>query len=891
MPEAKSALSNDIHFLGNLLGQIITEQHGDDALALVEAVRADAKERRAGNSDAEARLIATIDALDLKSRNILIKAFSNYFQLINIAEDLERVRVLREREAEGALKESMYAAVETLKTAGLDAESVRVLLEKLSVRLVLTAHPSEAKRKHVLFKLRGISELLTLRDRQELLPREDNLLQATISQKIEELWQTRPNRMTRTTVADEVNFGLYFITNVLMDVTCDIYGDLRHALKTHYPDADWSRLPSILRYASWVGGDRDGNPNVTPEVTIETLTTLRNAARQTYLAVMQDLYEHLTQDAKDVGVSSVLQYSINDPDGKLAEAYPGEYYRQKCRVIMKRLEDDTYPTAQELLGDLLLIDESLRQHRGRHVADGSLRRLIQKVRLFGLYLVPLDVREDARLHLDALTEIFAYFGIAEDYASLPEAEKQALLTREIENPRPLFPPEPHFSETSNRIIAMWRMISKAHRQFGTAVIDSMIGSHSEQGSDVLAMLLMAAEVGVHNDLDIVPLFETIEDLQNAPAVMQSLYKNPVYGKHLTARRKHQQIMLGYSDSGKDGGYFCSNWSLYIAERELAALCVEHGVSLELFHGRGGSIGRGGGPTNRAIISQPPASMQWGRIKITEQGEVIAYRYSNTEIARRHLHQVMHAVLMAVGAPLKTPVKDAWQASMAQLSERSKEAFQAFVYGTPGFLDYWGQATPMNELKHLPISSRPAKRSASGGFESVRAIPWIFSWMQSRAIIPSWYGVGSALEQVIVGEKDGLLTLREMYADWPFFKTLVDNVQLDLAKADMGIAEKYASLVDDRALRDSIFSQIKAEHHRACSMICQILDQDDILSNAPVIKRSIERRNPYVDPLNFIQVATLREMRQSEQEGEAYEARLQAVLHTINGIAAGMKNTG
>jgi phosphoenolpyruvate carboxylase len=284
-------------------------------------------------------------------------------------------------------------------------------------------------------------------------------------------------------------------------------------------------------------------------------------------------------------------------------------------------------------------------------------------------------------------------------------------------------------------------------------------------------------------------------------------------------------------------------------------------------------------------------MQWGRIKITEQGEVIAYRYSNIEIARRHLHQVMHAVLMAVAVPLQTGVKETWLGAMAELSERSKAAFQAFVYGTPGFLDYWGQATPMNELKHLPISSRPAKRKSSGGFESVRAIPWIFSWMQSRAIIPSWYGVGSALEEFVAGGEDGLLTLREMYADWPFFKTLVDNVQLDLAKADMGIAEMYASLVEDQALRDSIFTQIRGEHHRACTMICQILDQDDILNSAPVIKRSIERRNPYIDPLNFIQVATLREMRQSEPESEAYEAHLQAVLHTINGIAAGMKNTG
>jgi phosphoenolpyruvate carboxylase len=891
MSENTAALRADIKYLGNLLGKIICEQHGEDALALVEAIRADAKARRSGDADTGIRLAATIAALDLDKRHILIKAFGNYFQLINIAEDLQRVRVLREREGKGILRESVYDAVQLLQAAGKTAEEVMAILQKMSLRLVLTAHPSEAKRKHVLLKLQNIAQGMAMRDREELLPREQNLIEAAILERIEELWQTRPNRSTQTTVMDEVNYGLYFITNIIMDVAIDVYNDLRYALKKAYPDHDWSRLPSLLRYASWVGGDRDGNPNVTADVTLETLKSQRLAARQAYIAAVQDLYAHLTQSVDEVEIAPSIRHSIDDPDGSLAQTYPGEFYRQKLRIIKHKLEADEYPTGEDLLGDLLMIEDSLRQNRGQYVADGSLRRLIQKVRLFGLHLVPLDIREDARLHIEALSEIFAYYGLSEDYATLPEAEKQALLTREIGNPRPLFPVEPHFSDVTNRIIRTWRMIAQAHRQYGKAVIDSVIGSHSESASDVLAMLLLATEVGVQHDVDIVPLFETIQDLQAAPQIMQALFENPAYRAHLEARSQHQQIMLGYSDSGKDGGYLCSNWSLYIAQRDLAQVCQDHGVSLELFHGRGGSIGRGGGPTNRAIISQPPASMQWGRIKITEQGEVIAYRYSHAEIARRHLHQTLNAVLLAVGTPSTTEIQQVWLDAMQFLSDKSQAAFQLLVYKTPGFLDYWRGATPMQELAHLRISSRPVKRGKGGGFEDVRAIPWVFSWMQSRAILPSWYGVGHALKAYCDEIPQGMETLKQMYSEWSFFQTILDNVQLDLAKADMGIAELYAGLVMDTTLRETIFLQIKSEHQRATEMICAILEQDEILSNSPVIKRSIERRNPYVDPLNFIQVAALRELRQLEPDHPRYELLLRDVLDTINGIAAGMKTTG
>lgn len=882
------ALSADIRFLGNLLGQVIREQHGTDAFDLVERVRADAKARRSSdNPAATATLAALIDELDLEQRRILIKAFSNYFQLINIAEDEQRIRVLRKREADGLLIESIEYAIGELARAGFTAEQMRALINRLSVNLVMTAHPSEAKRKEVLIKLRHIAEMLSVRDRGLLLPREQRTLESTLVEEIEELWQTRPTRASRATVADEVDFGLYFITSVIMDVVLSIYDDLQHALETHFPGEDWSDLPMFLHYASWIGGDRDGNPNVTADVTLQTLKTLRQAARQVYLQEIAFLREHLTQSIDEVPVSAELLERVQP--SQFPERLHDEVYRQMMAQIWVRLNSDAYVTSGELLDDLLLIDRSLRQNRGSYVANGTLRRLIQKVRLFGLHLVPLDIREDARLHRAALDELLRHYGQAENYLEMAEADRQALLTSEITNPRPLFPSDPDFSETTNRVIATWRMIAKAHKQYGKDVITTVIASMSTAPSDILSMLLMAREVGVDADIDVVPLFETIDDLEAAPQIMTTLFANEQYRKHLEVRGHRQQIMLGYSDSNKDGGYIASNWNLYVAQQKLAEVCVDHQIELELFHGRGGSIGRGGGPANRAILSHPPAAMQ-GRLRITEQGEVIAYRYSNTEIARRHLNQMIHAVLMAVGAPSLVVVRPEWRATMDTLSKAGQDAYRTFVYETPGFLDYWQQATPINELARMPIGSRPARRR-QGGFETVRAIPWMFSWMQSRAIIPSWYGVGTALEQFCDGNPDNLALLRTMYREWLFFTALIENVQLDLAKADMGIAELYASLVDVLGLRELILSQMRTEHERARRLICMITEQHDLLDATPVLKRSIERRNPYVDPLNFIQVALLRELRAVPPGTDMHERLLSAVLSTINGIAAGMKTTG
>ncbi len=890
---SNSALSQDIHTLGNWLGVIIQEQNGLEAYDLVEEIRAMSKARRNGDAAAAFQLAERLENLPLDSKQVLIKAFSNYFQLINIAEDLQRIRVIRQREARGSLKESILNAISALHDNGKTAAELRSLLENTRLRLVLTAHPSEAKRQEILIKLRRIAQMMEKRDRQNLLPRELRKLESALAEKVEEMWQTRQVRASKKQVADEVDMGIYFLRSVIVDVVIDIYEDLQLALERYYPDEDWSELPPVLRYASWIGGDRDGNPNVTTDVTLQTLATLRKTARQMYLEEVGELANNLTQDTSAFGASSEIETASQTDNG--GGVFPGELYRARLTSICRKLEADQYGSSRDFLHDLLQVQNSLKARRGARVALGAVQRLIRKARLFGLHLVPLEVREDANLHRAALAEIFDYYDIAADYGAMSEQDKQALLSEEIRGRRPLFPNEIGvFSETTQSVIRTWRMIAQAHARYDSIVIDTVIASMSRHPSDVLTMLLFAREVGIDNEVYIVPLFETIDDLYRAPAIMEELLDNREYRKHLVARAGkrglRQQVMIGYSDSSKDGGYLASNWNLYNAQRILTESCVKKGISLELFHGRGGSIGRGGGPTNRAILSQPPESLRGG-VKITEQGEVIAYRYSNKGIGQRHLNQVMNAVLIGMGLQEARHVPAHYFEAMAALSEISARRYRNFVYESDGFIEYWQQATPIQELSRLQISSRPAKRQAKGGFAAMRAIPWMFSWMQSRAIVPSWFGLGSAFQTYARQHDGGIRLLQEMYRGWSFFKALIDNAQLDVAKADMGIAELYASLVEPPELRREFFGRIKTEHRLSSEMIMAVTGQAELLANMAAIKTSIQRRNPYVDPLNFMQVALLRELRQLDEGDERRRQVLDATLATINGIAAGMKTTG
>lgn len=876
-------LRADIRLLGGLLGQVISAQHSASALELVETVRRTARARRKGDPQAAADLALMIEAADLEARRVLTRAFSIFFQLTNIAEDIQRIRVLRSRELRGSVSESVEEAVEHLRSAGLTAAQVRAALEKVQVRLVLTAHPTESRRQEVLIKLQQVAEQMTSYHLPGRTPREERLITAALAEKIEELWHTRPARAVKPTIADEVAYGVYFLTSTIMDVTIDLYTDLRDTLRIAYPGENWDDLPPILRFASWIGGDRDGNPNVTAEVTLNTLAALRQAANAAYLAELHELEAKLTHSLEEFGASGELIEAVGE-----VEIPDGEIYRRRIGQIAAKLAADQYPSSEPLLEDLHQIERSLREHGGDFSARGALWRLIQKVHLFGLRLTPLDIREDARRFAGAMAELCQRYHISEDYLSLPEEEKQIILSRELATARPLFPVEPDFSPATNEVIATWRAIRTGYRHWGPRIVDTVIASMATAPSDVLTMLLFAREVGIDEHIDIAPLFETVEDLHKAPEVMTSLYRHVAYRAHLEQRGMRQQIMLGYSDSAKDGGYLASNWGLYVAQEALALVGEAEGIQTELFHGRGGSIGRGGGPSNRAILAAPPATLRQGHMKITEQGEVIAYRYANPAIGRRHLHHVVHAALLAVARPPIQEIEPGWAELMSELASKGEAAYRKLVYETPGFLDYWSQATPIRELSEMTIGSRPAKRHA-GGFESVRAIPWVFSWMQSRAILPSWYGVGTAFESAI--QMGQLEQMQAMNRTWPFFTNLIDNLELDLAKADMGIAALYTELVEDEALRQSIFSQIEAEHHRACDMVCRIKQCKAVLEDNPVIRKSIELRNPYVDPLNFVQAALLRDLRALKPGTARYHETLRVVLDTVNGIAAGLKNTG
>lgn len=894
----KRNISDDIHLLGNLLGETILQQHGEAAFALVEEIRQLAKERRQGDEGADKELNDRIAALSLQDLNILTNAFSTYFQLINIAEDQQRLRVLEEREVAGNLQETLTQAIAQLHERGLQSTDVQRTLNHLCFRFVLTAHPSEAKRQEVLLLLAHIASLLAEVCQCPKIPRIERQLQGALLESIETLLQTQQVRARQKTVADEVQFGLYYLTSVIMDVAVDVYGDLQEALEGYFPDQSWLHPPAILSYASWIGGDRDGNPNVTPYTTLDTLATMRAAARDVYLREVSNLRDLMTQSTQLTQISRHLGGLLRE-DASLAIHYPNEPYRQQLERVRRNLELDEYPTGLELLDDLLPITDSLLQHGGKNVARGRLLRLIRKVRHFGLHLLPLDIREDAGLIRTALDEIFRNYGICENYETAPESKKCAILQREISNRRPLFPRDAtNLSETTRMIIDTWEMIAIAHQRYGSIAIDTVIASMSKNTSDVLAMLLLAREVGVDKDVDLVPLFETIADLRHAPTMMSTLFQTPVYQDYLKSRDDgrgiRQQIMLGYSDSGKDGGYFASNWELYNANRALTSVCNEAGVSLQLFHGRGGSIGRGGGPTNRSILAQPPGGMRGG-VKITEQGEVIAYRYANPGIARRHLHQVLNAAIIHCaetnGSSDDPAVSPDWLEAMAFLADASRNVYRSFVYENPDFLAYWQQATPIHELSQLRISSRPASRKSKEGFAAMRAIPWVFSWVQSRAIIPSWFGVGSALAQFCATDDHNLILLREMYDRWPFFQNTIQNLEMDVAKADMGIARRYAQLVTDQEMAERQFAVIDSEHRRTADYVCQITEQSALLDSLPVIQHSIIRRNPYVDPINFIQVELLRRFRACTNDDPDRPALLRAVMDSINGIAAGMKTTG
>ncbi|MCW5844189.1 MAG: phosphoenolpyruvate carboxylase [Caldilinea sp.] len=910
-------LSANIHMLGNVLGETIIEQEGQAIFDLEEEIRALSKAWRSGEVEAGESIKALMPELiaDLPRALAVLKAFTTYFQLVNLAEDEQRVEILRDRAREAAtagvpMRETLEESIAKLSAEGVTAEGMQQILDELFIVPVLTAHPTETKRQTILTKLRTISDTVEALTTPGMLPTEERERMEQLREDIVLLWQSDETRDRPPTVLDEVRTGLYFFEATLFNLIPKIYDELERGLAQVFPGVKF-RVPPFLRYGSWIGGDRDGNPYVTLEVTEEALRAMKETVLKQYNVAVDDLYQQLIPAITRIGISDELRESIAadlklvpESEVEVLERFRMEPYRQKLIMMFRRLRatraenerpwDDrarnprAYHNVDEFMADLRVIERSLLANKGERLARGRLAALIRQVEVFGFHLASVDMRQHSARHREAVAEILAAYGIFADYQALAEPDKISFLTREIGNLRP-FTAQLQFSAPTNETIGLFRLMRRAKEEIDDDAVQTYVISMTNTVSNVLEVLLLAKDAGLFGAIDIVPLFETVDDLDHAPRIMATLFENEVYRRHLEARGRRQQVMIGYSDSNKDGGYLRSNWMLFLAQRTLARLCDQYDVKLTLFHGRGGTLGRGGGPANRAILAQPPESVR-GRVKLTEQGEVISTRYANLALARRHLEQLVNAVLLTAGKRPRFALEESWAQRMDALSDIAFQKYRALV-GKRGFLTYFHEATPIDHIGALNIGSRPARRKATQDISDLRAIPWVFAWTQSRVNLPSWYGVGTALEQWCDGGRDAqkLEELREMYREWPLFNTVTDNVQMGLSKADMAIASLYAQLTDAKT-RGLVFDDILDEFERTVRMVLLVVDAEQLLDKEPVLRRSIKVRNPYVDPMNYIQVALLQKL-QGEDDEEQRKKLTAAVLGSVNGIAAGLQNTG
>jgi phosphoenolpyruvate carboxylase len=923
--EKQERLSEDIHLLGDILGRVIRRQEGIEVFELEERIRSLSKTRRIdGDPRIDERLQVVINDLAAAEAELVARSFTAYFELVNLAEEQQRVRVLRKREREAhpqPLPESIAAAVATLRQAGVDEFEMRRLLERLHVELVFTAHPTQAKRRTVLSKLRRIAEALTILDVRDLLPAEYESLKEQITAEVTLLWLTDRSRTTKPTVTDEVRTGLYYFDITLWDVLPQIYDHMADALEQHYPSLELP--PRFLTFGSWIGGDRDGNPNVTVNVTAETLRLHRGLAVERHRVAARELDRSLSISEELALISREVKEAI-DEEGELTghlaflrDRYPNEPYRliaarlsadlaeASADDMVARLKGEAEPplrrrTMQTLLAPLELIDRTLCESGMSDVAAADLSHALLQVRIFGLHAARLDLRQYSDYNTAVLDELLRKLGWHERFGRLDGTERAVVLSEMLSRPAPDLTRLEDLSAEAQETVELFQLINRATNFYGPELFGPYIVSMTHGPEDILAPLLLAYWHRLclqpdhkRESLTFAPLFETREDLRAAPEVMTALFEHPAYAPHLERAGRRQTIMIGYSDSNKDAGYLAANWELYQAQEALTETCREQQVTMTLFHGRGGTIARGGGPANRAILAQPPGSVG-GRIRITEQGEVIDDRYGDPAIARRHLEQVVHAVLIA-SAPdhyrlLARPQAE-WRAAMDELAAVSYRAYRRLIYETPELLVYWTQATPMDEISQMRIGSRPSRRSSGATFASLRAIPWGFSWMQSRHGLPGWYGVGEALAQFGDSPERAQL-LQSMYQEWPFFRSVLDNAQVALIQADMGIARLYAGLVEDAVVRERTFGEIERAYRETCDSILQVTGQRRLLDNDPILQRSVRQRNPYIDPLNFIQVTLLRRLRAlSDQDCKEAEELRETIFLTINGIASGLKNTG
>jgi phosphoenolpyruvate carboxylase len=898
-------LSDTVRLLGDLLGQVVSAEESPQLFETEEKIRALAKARRAGDTQAGARLAAEVETLAPDAARGVAEAFALYFDLVNAAEEDYRVQALRQRQRDlhpNPGGESIAEAIGQLKQHGVTPDQMAALLNQLRVELVLTAHPTEAKRRTILSKLQRIGQNLRRLNDGDLLPREREDVLAALRAEITALWLTDQARTSKPSVTDEVRTGLYFIGEIFWDVLPRLYAELDRALAQHYPQL---RGPDRwLTLASWIGGDRDGNPNVTAEVTAETLRLHRGLAIEQHRKALHDVARRFSLSARRVPPPPELQawldarHPLPDHVAFLENRYAGEPYRLTLSLLSADLEyasqeqmkarllENTPHTARIRLDDLTRPIDLIAAATPPALAHYPLHTVQQQLNIFGLHTARLDIREDSSRLMTTVGEILRALNIDTAFEKGDDLARARTLVRLLSEPAPQLAEHPGITPDTAETWATFRLLARAQHVYGRELIGPVIISMTHGVADVLTLLLLARWTGCADGLRITPLFETLDDLRQAPRILTELLSLDIYRAHLARCSGEQTVMIGYSDSNKDGGYLAANWALYRAQESIAQVCRDYGVKLTLFHGRGGSVARGGGPANRAIRAQPPGTVN-GRFRMTEQGEAIASKYRNPDLAHRHLEQTVSAVLLASAPIDPVVIPAAWPAALNSLSDRAWRAYRALVYDTPAFLDFWRTATPIDEISRLQIGSRPTTRRGSAlKLDYVRAIPWVFSWMQSRFNLPGWYGLGAALS----GHAADLN--REMYGQWPFFRALLDNAEMSLLKADMGIAALYARLAPDQTSARHIFDQVRAEYDRTVEAVLRATQHANLMDSDPIIQRSIQLRNPYVDPLNYIQVDRLRRLRAlPDQDGAEAAALREAIVITINGIAAGLRNTG
>jgi phosphoenolpyruvate carboxylase len=912
--ESDRPMRDDIRLLGRLLGDTLREQHGDAAFEIVEGVRKRSIAfRRDDDVAARHDLEDMLDGLTREETMLVVRAFTYFSHLANLAEDVHTRRVRRQSEIleEPPADGSLARALDRIEAAGVDPAALAAFFRDGQVVPVLTAHPTEVQRKSVRDLEMLLESRLNDRDRGRLTPRERSANYDSIRRVVLALWQTRMLRLEKLGVLDEVANGLSYFEQTFLPEVPRLYSALEDELRQRQAAPETQDLPAFLRIGSWIGGDRDGNPFVTGPVLAQALRLQSSKVFAHYLEQLHALGAELSITTLVRPVSPELE-ALADRSPDKSPHRRDEPYRRAltglyARVAATARELDQleplrhaiadarpYASVDEFAADLETIHRSLEDNGSGLIARGRLRRLRCAVKVFGFHLATVDLRQNSDVHERVVNELFAAARPEVRYATLDEAGRVRVLVEELATPRLLSSPYVGYSDETRSELEILRTAAMMHTRYGVACIENYVISKCDSASDVLEVALLLREVGLYRAADahlscnIVPLFETIDDLRQAAAVMDGLMSIPVYTRMLASRRAAQEVMLGYSDSNKDGGYLTSRWELFKAQIALVETFRRHGVRLRLFHGRGGSVGRGGGPTYEAILAQPGGTVQ-GQIRITEQGEVIGAKYSNPEVGRRNLEVLAAATLEAtlLGGAGRAPRQEYLDA-IEQLSTGAFTAYRDLVYGTPGFEDYFWESTVIHEIAELNIGSRPASRNKSRAIETLRAIPWVFSWAQCRLMLPGWYGFGSAIDAWLAERGEaGLALLQEMHREWPFFASVLSNMEMVLSKADLAIASRYAGLVADETLRTAIFGRIRAEMESTVAALLRIMGTQTLLADNPQLARSIKYRFPYLDPLNHIQVELLRRFRAGDRD----ERSRRGIHLTINGIAAGLRNSG